>query len=456
MPSSFLNPAISAGLVRSPEQIKQDIYERYFAQYADQEAKLIEQGYGDLVGANYWNKLVYKPGILDKFIGSLGGRTGEDKFWENASAQYGQNLLSLAEQGHQEEYDSEVAKAGRMRAAGENPDLLGTGDVANSPGLSEDTENSLPSNEDIGSMVSSIGERLMSLIPTAMGFVSDLRQFKALGVAIEGAELSNQGQAATNAGIGLDNDVKRANLFTSIIEGTKTGLSAFVPASPIESVAGPLGEKILEPSISDQRVMARDRYIKFVTQSDLPERVKKQMVDSANVLYDSIEVDSDVTEKRTNRIGQRIAYSRAKQSKFYDGIFGELDTSLDRINKRMTEINDATQEFYFTRMMYENKNAASYGQKSDELGNPIVQATQEGLQMPLQTASIAIDNAYKKLMSKINDAEKGLETDLRELANSGGFWNKALYYSLMGLRMAGAGIGMMPGKAGGLSFGLGF
>lgn len=449
MASSLLDPAIKAGLVRSPEQARADTINKYFGQFADIDAKLTEMGYGDLVGSNYWNKLVYTPGILDKFIGSIGGRTGEDKFWENAAAQYGEFTASLMEQAHQESFDSSAQQASRMRQAGQNPDLLGTGDVADSPGLAEDTNNQLPSNEDIASAVGSIGERIMSLIPTAMGFVTNLKELKALGVSIEGQE-------ATNTGIGLDNDVKRANLFSSIIEGTKSGLSAFVPASPIESVAGSLGESVKEPSISDQRVMARDRYISLVNQSDLPASVKKQMVDSANVLYDSIEVDSDVTEKRTNRIGQRIAYSRAKQSKFYDGIFGEIDSTLDTINKRMTEINDATQEFYLARMMYENKNASSYAQKSDELGNPIVQATQEGLQMPLQTASISIDNAYKKLLSKINDAEKGLETDLRELANSGGFWNKALYYSLMGLRMAGAGIGMMPGKSGGLSYGLGF
>lgn len=81
----------------------------------------------------------YKKTLWDNLFEGI-FRTGYDKWKDEMSlnsAQYNAGVVDLQQQN---EYNSEIAKADRMRQAGENPDLLGTGDVTDSQGIKPDVQ----------------------------------------------------------------------------------------------------------------------------------------------------------------------------------------------------------------------------------------------------------------------------------------------------------------------------
>lgn len=130
--------------------------------------------------ANPYVGQTYRKTWLDRVFGGV-FRTGYDK-WLNEmqmnSAQYNAGIVDLEQQNL---YNSEVAKAQRMRDAGENPDLLGTGDVSDSAPISPDPQDAqIPDAEgsQILGIVSTVGMSLVDLIPKTMSFMTNLTQLK--------------------------------------------------------------------------------------------------------------------------------------------------------------------------------------------------------------------------------------------------------------------------------------
>lgn len=154
----------------------------------DLEQQLIKQGYGDLVNANPWSNLDYKQSGWQKFLGAIGFRTGYDVAKENQQFQYNEYLSNIQAMATENEYNSPQSQVDRMRQAGMNPDLQGTGDVAGSAGLPEDTNNVLPNQED---SFSQLGNVVMSGISLAFGLAKDIGALKSIGLQNQAGELSN-------------------------------------------------------------------------------------------------------------------------------------------------------------------------------------------------------------------------------------------------------------------------
>lgn len=147
--------------------------------------------------ANPYVGQTYHKTWIDNVFGNI-FRTGYDK-WLNEmqmnSAQYNAGIVDLQQQNL---YNSEVAKAQRMRDAGENPDLLGTGDVSESAGVAPDPQDAqIPDAEgsQVLNIVSTVGMFLVDLIPKTLSFMSGLSQLK---------------------GIRMDNDLKELTFNTNI------------------------------------------------------------------------------------------------------------------------------------------------------------------------------------------------------------------------------------------------
>lgn len=105
-------------------------------------------GYGDmydqLFAANPYRQQTYNQSGWQKFLQSLGFRTGYDDWLDQTStqiAEYDAGIFSIMQQN---EYNSEAAKAQRMRAAGLNSDLLGIGDASESAVPAEDVNGMTP------------------------------------------------------------------------------------------------------------------------------------------------------------------------------------------------------------------------------------------------------------------------------------------------------------------------
>lgn len=132
--------------------------------------------------ANPYVNQTYNKTWVDKAFGGI-FRTGYDK-WLNEmqlnAAQYNAGVVDLQQSNL---YNSEVAKAQRMRDAGENPDLLGTGDVSESARMQPDVQDAqIPEAEgsQVLEIVSNVGMSLVDLIPKTLSFMSNLSSLKGI------------------------------------------------------------------------------------------------------------------------------------------------------------------------------------------------------------------------------------------------------------------------------------
>lgn len=146
-------------------------------------------GYGQydaLFNANPYRNLQYKKTWWQDVVSALGFRTGADKWLEDArtnSAEYDAGIYSMIQQN---DFNSPLAQAERMRNAGLNPDLLGVGDVAQGAKPSEDPNGMSPTDsgfEDVNTalnIVSSVGSSVMDLIPKTLAFMTNIQQLKGI------------------------------------------------------------------------------------------------------------------------------------------------------------------------------------------------------------------------------------------------------------------------------------
>lgn len=142
--------------------------------------------------ANPYVGQTYQKTWIDDVFGGI-FRTGYNKWLDemklNAS-QYDAGIVDLEQQNL---FNSEVSKAQRMRSAGENPDLLGTGDVSDSASINPDPQDAqIPDAEgaDVLNIVSQVGMTLMDIIPKTMSFMSSLSQLKGIRAENDLKELS--------------------------------------------------------------------------------------------------------------------------------------------------------------------------------------------------------------------------------------------------------------------------
>lgn len=149
--------------------------------------------------ANPYVGQTYKKTLIDRIFGGA-FRTGYDKWRDEMAvnaAQYDAGIVDLQQQN---QYNSEEAKAMRMRAAGENPDLLGTADVADAANTNPDPQDAqIPEAEttQMFDLISNVGQTVIDLVPKTMGFITSLKQLK---------------------GISMDNDLKELQFGSNAVD----------------------------------------------------------------------------------------------------------------------------------------------------------------------------------------------------------------------------------------------
>lgn len=144
--------------------------------------------YDKLLASNPYRNLTYKKSWWQRALESLGFRTGYDTWKEQAqvnSAEYDARIMELMQQN---EYNDPAAQAARERAAGMNPDLLGTGDVAEAASQAPDPNGMQPNPS---SDFSDFGETFMGVLGKTITLYKDFKGLSELDNLIEAGDLDN-------------------------------------------------------------------------------------------------------------------------------------------------------------------------------------------------------------------------------------------------------------------------
>lgn len=157
-------------------------------------------GYGDqydqLFASNPYRNLNYNRTGWQRFLSNLGFRTKYDDFREQAqinAQEFDAGIFSMIQQN---EFNDPSAQASRMRNAGMNPDLLGTGDVASGASPADDP-NGMPA-QDSGadfqqamSTVGSIASFAFSAIQSTFAIMKDSKALKNMQLINDGQKIAN-------------------------------------------------------------------------------------------------------------------------------------------------------------------------------------------------------------------------------------------------------------------------
>lgn len=146
--------------------------------------------YQQLFDNNPYRNLHYNKSGWQNFLSKLGFRTDADRWEEEVLENAATFDAGVYQQMYQDQYNSEGAKAERMRAAGENPDLLGTGQVSEAATPYQDPAGLSAGSSEEG-VIGQIGSGIISAFNSAVGIASQFMQLEGLRNDVEGKSISN-------------------------------------------------------------------------------------------------------------------------------------------------------------------------------------------------------------------------------------------------------------------------
>lgn len=162
--------------------------------------------YDQLFANNPYRNLTYNKSWFQSFLSALGFRTDYDRWREDAQVNANEYDAGIFSQIQQNQFNSPVAQADRMRQAGMNSDLLGVGDVQEASVPAEDpngmSQNS--GNEEF----TNFGETIASVFSRAMAVFKDFKSLEQMNAVIDSQN--------------IDNAVKMTGAIDSFIESSLT------------------------------------------------------------------------------------------------------------------------------------------------------------------------------------------------------------------------------------------
>lgn len=150
----------------------------------------VDSSYQGLLDANPYKNYEYYESPWQSFLSGLGFRTEADAYRENMQIQAAEYDSQIKLMNWQNMYNSEAAKAARMRASGQNPDLLGTGDVSESAAPPEDGNPPMASSGD-AEKVMQVANGVMQCFTTAVGISKDLGALTSITLGNESTRMKN-------------------------------------------------------------------------------------------------------------------------------------------------------------------------------------------------------------------------------------------------------------------------
>lgn len=162
--------------------------------------------YDTLFAQNPYRNLTYNKSFWQEFVSSLGFRTDYDRWKEDAQVnanEYDAGIFSMMQQN---DFNSPISQADRMRDAGLNPDLLGLGDVQAGAKPAEDP-NGMSQNAGNSEFMDFAGN-IASVFSRAMAIFKDFKSLDQMNTIIDSQN--------------IDNAVKMTGAIDSFIESSLT------------------------------------------------------------------------------------------------------------------------------------------------------------------------------------------------------------------------------------------
>lgn len=354
--------------------------------------------------ANPYVNQVYHKTWIDNVFGGI-FRTGYDKWlneMELASAQYNQGVTDLEQQNI---YNSEIAKAQRMRMAGENPDLLGTGDVSDSARPMEDAQDvQIPDSEgsDVLNVVSQVGMTLVDLIPKTLSFMSNLSALK---------------------GIRMDNDLKELEFGNNAVDmATKFFTEGITKQDYEDAFSSGDFSNLLYASQKDSDYLTNT----FLSSKKARKAFKFAYSQHARSLIAEMskyKTFAEYEDARKKNLIQRSSQFFSDNDDTMQGLMRSILGPFERYQKRINEINERIANLRSPDLEQGTINA---GLETERAYN---QAVDGALQGETENAS----NAYQKQLFEIYKATDDMFADIMNSLNESDKWYSPIAKALVGI-----------------------
>lgn len=155
---------------------------------------LSNMSYQDLLKANPYRNIEYRESPWQNLLKWLGFRTNADSYKESLALQAKEYDAEVMNKAYNEQYESPIAEANRMRAAGLNPDLQGLGEVAGAaaPDIGDENPPVAPTS-DAESLqpVYQFATMCMSAVSTGMALAKDYAGLVNMGIVNDAGQIQN-------------------------------------------------------------------------------------------------------------------------------------------------------------------------------------------------------------------------------------------------------------------------
>lgn len=324
----------------------------------------VPKEYQGLLDANPYMNIDYKQSNWQRFLSNLGFRTGYDKRKEDMQLQANEWNANVASLAFENQYNSDAAKSERMRAAGLNPDLLGTGDSANSAGMSEDTNPPAPTETDAQS-VSQFANVIMSAFSMATGFAKDLGTLRSISLANQNQEIANVEGIVNSAQNFLLKHLP-ADMPTS---DEDWGANAIETANILESAYKP----------------------------HMSKRAYRRFSNAVSGMFDKLPREAEAYKSYLDKIRNKQEAHILGQSEFYD----DQEEVLRDLVAPLVELNDRYIRAMSTADAVKAENVESYETAAQELGLPGQEAATESAGLRGQAQEFDMQRELRSTLSKI-------------------------------------------------------
>lgn len=303
---------------------------KYWQDLAD---KVKGTDYEQMFNDNPFRSYEYTISPLQRFASFLGFRTGADKMREEmtmASNKYDADLVAKMQQ---DEYNSSVAQAERMKQAGQNPDLLGTSGVSDAAPMAEQAVPEIP--EDFASNPASFASGVLSLVMSGIGFAKDFQTFQNLKQTVDGQNIRNA-----------------------------QGLYDLALSTALNATSGlPPGKDITNETFS--QVSARGSEIA----SQLPKRLQKRFSSAYGQVIQGIPYEKEKYKSWRESMEAYHATLKGVGSRYYSGNWQD---DLYIVTEELSKFNDKLEKFSLqNKANYEEAYNPELAAETTNLGNQL-------------------------------------------------------------------------------------
>lgn len=358
-----------------------------------------------LVAANPYQNLNYRQSWWQKALSHLGFRTGYDKALEQAQIQSNEYISGLAQMAREDDYNSPEAEAARMRAAGMNPDLLGTEGVNPAASMPEDNSVMSPDTfaaDDVGQVVGFVGQA----VTMAFGLVQNIQAMKQASNAVK---LGNVQVAKDISDLSMD-------VITRFVGSDRLGKDG----------TGKWIDKLADETVDDSYGLGVAKKLGF--RGSMRRKFAQNFMSSLQSLAGQNEIFGMSGEKVDNQ----VKYYRRATSRFYNPsdshAMAIVNESLQSLTDDVLELKQESAVTSATGEVVEARNNLNYQEQLENLGVPGEKADYENSELMNNQFRQNLDTIINKHM---NDMIQGLERAARD----GDELSQALVYALTMYRL---------------------